>query len=197
MTNRLQSSQSEPNPNLAGFLLVAAPNQNGNQLAHTVCLIAHHSSKGAAGVVLNRGFRQDARDLWEEIAGMEKEYQQDLLHVGGPDSGPVVALHNSPKYAECETGDGVFLAAQVQNLQALVQGQSRNSAIKIMVGQVVWQPGQLEEQFRAGQWAVLPITSKVVFADEATMWKTALRQVGNRFVEYALGRSAPEDILCN
>lgn len=194
MNNRLGIPASAPC--LAGRLLVAAPSHEDQVLGKSVCLIVHHSDQGAIGVMLNREFQNDAHDLWEDIVGLGKEYQAGLLHLGGPESGPVVAVHNSQKYAEFESGDGVFFAAQVQNLQALLRAES-DSNVKILVGQVVWEPGQLEAEFEAGQWGVLPITSKVVFAEDHLMWTQAMREVGNRFVEVAVGSNAPTDILFN
>lgn len=196
MSNRF-ISKAAPIPNLTGHLLVASPQREDPAFGRSVCLVVHHSQQGAIAVVLNREFRKDARDIWEHIVGVEKEYEAGLLHVGGPESGPVVALHSSEQYAEIETGDGVFFAAQVQNLQALLHAKPRDSKVKILVGQAVWQPGQLEEEFEAGQWAVLPISSNVVFADDQIMWERAMREIGNRFLESIVGNAAPDDILCN
>ena len=195
MSNRLPETKTQL-PSLAGSLLVSTPDDS-DQFEEKVCMVVHHSQQGAIGIQLNRGFRNDATDIWEHIAGFGREYREGLLHLGGPAAGPVIALHNSQQYAELETAEGVFFAAQVQNLQALLLAEPEQSKLKIVVGQAEWGPGELETEFMEGKWAVLPVTPKVVFADDQLMWVEAMKELGNRFVENAVGSRAPEDILCN
>jgi hypothetical protein len=40
-----------------------------------------------------------------------------IVHFGGPVSGPVVAVHGSPDFAEAQAGEGVYVAAQKAHLK--------------------------------------------------------------------------------
>jgi putative transcriptional regulator len=205
MTNRLQNTaqvQGAPKVNLTGQLLVAAPHYDDAIFGRTVCLVVHHADDGAVGIVLNRGFRNEAEGLWKHLTGGKAELREGVLHFGGPDSGPVVAIHNCNELAEFEPAKGVYMAAQIESLKALVaaSGENRsesNCALKIIVGQADWKPGQLDAQFAEGKWYPLPVSAELVFVDPALMWPAALRRVGNRLVANLTKAVSPPHILCN
>lgn len=197
MVNRL------PNQNdfsLTGCLLVAAPSRRDEFFAQAVCLIVYHGPDGAIGIVLNRTMDTEIPSLWQQLAG-HKVANQGMLHFGGPDGGPVVAVHNAARYAEFESAEGVYFAAQVQNLQALVNVAIQTAPgavdLKIIVGQAAWKPGKLDEEFAQGQWLPLPVLADVVFADEHLMWPKAVRQFGNYLISQITGATPPADILSN
>ncbi len=179
MTNRLPSVQPL---RLEGCLLVAAPGALTEDREQAVFMIVQHSPQGAVGVLLNQTLTDPVAGLWQQLTGSPGDVQRDLLHFGGPQSGPVVALHACPEFAEFETAEGVYVAAQVENLQQLVQTSLADSDLKIIVGQANWEPGQLDEEFRDGLWLPLPVTHNLVFADQNLMWHRAMREVGNHFV---------------
>ena len=205
MQNRLENEANHPagKISLAGHLLVASPNVNGGDFVRTVCLIVHHDDNGAVGVVLNRGFDHDVDGLWQHLSNGKMDLRQGLLHFGGPDSGPVIALHNSNKHAEYQTAEGVFLAAQIQNLRELVattaaeKAEQGSCAVKIIVGQAEWEAGELDQEFMDGHWLPLPVSSDLVFADQQLMWPIAIRAIGNQFVADMTGARLPTDPNCN
>lgn len=189
MKNRLIQA---PLPSLEGCLLVASPDCQGELYERSVCLVVNHSSEGAVGVILNKGIEVEVADLWQKLAG-ETDAETTAaqvarpLYFGGPKSGPVVALHNRQEFAEYTPGEGVYLAAQVQNLQALVRSPTRGAAVKIIVGQANWEAGCLEEEFARGKWLPLPLLPGLVFADADAMWGRAIREIGNQFVAGLVG----------
>ncbi|MEO8271274.1 MAG: YqgE/AlgH family protein, partial [Aureliella sp.] len=65
-SNRLDESA---NYNLTGHLLVASPNWQHELYGRSVCLVVHHSSQRAIGVVLNRHLPMSSGDLWQKLAG--------------------------------------------------------------------------------------------------------------------------------
>lgn len=187
----------KPQISLDGYLLVAAPNSNHAGFSRSVCLVVHHSEQGAVGVVLNRSLSATAPALWKQLAGNEATYRNGLIHCGGPNSGPVVALHDCEELAEFTSTPGVYLAAQVQNLKELVNTALDQCHLKIIVGQASWQAGQLEEEFASGKWIPLPVSPDVVFADEYEMWGKAMRQIGNQFVTAITGTHPASNALEN
>jgi putative transcriptional regulator len=199
MANRIANNQPSHSPNVAlgGCLLVAAPQWHDEIFEKTVCLVVHHSPEGAVGIVLNRGFHSDASGLMHHLSGGSAPSRKGLLHVGGPDSGPVVALHNCDALAEFRSADGVYLAAQVKHLQALVTAPSQSCDVKIIIGQADWKPGQLDAQFSAGRWLPLPVTPELVFADDHRMWPIAMRHIGNQYVVSITRAIVPRSLQSN
>lgn len=190
--------EQTPQYSLAGNLLVASPNWQHELFSRAVCLVVHHSPERAIGVVLNRNFEFPASGLFEKLAGDKPLTVRAAINLGGPQSGPVVALHEQQELAEYSTGDGVYFAAQVQHLQQLVTSPSVNSRVKIIVGQADWSAGELDREFSQGKWLPLPVSPSLVFADDSEMWERALRKVGDLFVSQITGAPVQTvDVLTN
>lgn len=188
----------DPNVSLAGCLLVASPNWQHELFGRAVCLVVHHGAQGAIGVVLNRHLPLPIGELLKQLSPDEPIRSDARLHLGGPQAGPVVALHNRQELAEFTSAEGVYFAAQVQNLQQLVSSSSVDTQVKIIVGQADWAAGELDSEFASGKWLPLPVSSALVFADDSEMWGRAMHGVGDLFVANMTGaRARPIDVLTN
>ncbi len=194
MSNRFQ--ERIESIDLSGKLLVASPNWDDALFGRTVCLIVHQGSEGSIGIVLNRTLNTDLGNLWKELAGTEAKNKCARVNFGGPMSGPVVAVHDQADLSEYESGDGVYLAAQVSNLKKLVADDVCHE-VRIVVGQAGWQVGGLEQQFIEGKWLVVPVERDLVFAPEDEMWGRSLRAFGNHFVALMSGAILPRSAQSN
>lgn len=195
MKNRLDFT----NTHFEGCILVASPAWSSEVYGRSVCLLVHHGKEGSVGVFLNRSFPETPAELWKHLAGDKAavEGSQRRLHFGGPKAGPVIALHNQPELAEYTTVDGVYMTAQIQNLQRLIQSQDE-AEVRIIVGQATWKPGELEVELRDGKWLPIPVSPQLVFASEDEMWSRAMRQIGNHFVASISGATGqPASVLLN
>ncbi|MCR9292439.1 MAG: YqgE/AlgH family protein [bacterium] len=199
MTNRMvnDNANASPHISLSGCLLVAAPDWQNEVFQRTVCMVVHHGPQGAIGIVLNRGMQAESKALLQHLAGEQGHPRSGLLHFGGPHSGPVVALHNCNAFAEFESAEGVYVAAQIQNLRALISTPEEACAVKIMVGQADWAAGQLDHEFQQGRWLPLPVTPELVFADDHRMWPQAMLRIGDCFVAGLTGAIQPPNLQAN
>lgn len=196
MTNRLLAGS--PAVCLEGYLLVAAPSWQDASFERSVCMIVHHSGRGAVGVFLNRSLNIEAPALWQHLSGTSEQDQNAVLQFGGSNAGPVVALHNCQSLAEFTSAEGVYFAAQIDHLQELVKVHRGHCDVKIIVGQTQWSSGALDQEFSEGKWLPLPVSSKLVFLDKASMWGQAMREIGNQFVVDITGcRTPPTRIMDN
>ena len=59
-----------------------------------------------------------------------------MIHFGGPQSGPVVAIHQESEFAEAETGTGIYVAAQKHHLENLVRRDQVR--YRLIVGHLGW-----------------------------------------------------------
>lgn len=171
---------------LAGHLLVASPQFEHDMFARSVCLILEHDAKHTIGVLLNRPFSLDVKPLWDQLTqGLSQTASPPAyLHFGGPNSGPVVAIHNRPNLAEGGNGDGLYLAAQVENLKQLALVPPQN--YRLFVGHAVWKGGELEQEIESGLWFPLIASSDLVFVDDYDMWREGLRRVGSQMIQMFL-----------
>ena len=112
------------------------------------------------------------------------------VHFGGPLNGPVVAIHGSSEFAEAETGHGIYVAAQKPNLEALVQSQ--DSSYRLIVGHIGWTAEQLQAEFDAGYWHIVPATTDAVFAHDMEMWPRVIcRATANSLAQWVGIPDAP------
>lgn len=184
---------------LTGHLLVASSTVTDPIYAHGVCLVVHQDDSGVIGVMLNRPMQPNP-SAFMKLMG-ETPVSNDRLapmpiptpipealgtvHFGGPLTGPVVAIHQMSKYAEAETGDGIYVAAEKQHLEELVRKQA--SPYRLIVGHLGWDLEKLEGELNAGIWHLLPATVDIVFRDAEQMWPGLIRRATSRSLANWLG----------
>ncbi len=180
-----------------GCLLVASPHLTDSPFSQTVILLLHHSEEGAFGVVLNRPIDTTVKSLWSQVSDQPCECEQPL-NMGGPVSGPLMALHREQALAEMEVHvpGGVYVAATREHLEQLVA--ESDQPCRIFVGHAGWTAGQLEREFEAGVWMVAPATAEHVFAADEDLWKTVINEIGQAILFSALKlKGAPRDVTWN
>ena len=128
-----------------------------------------------------------ATELTGKVSGLHVPHDSpfSMLHFGGPNSGPVVAIHQDRRQAEAETGDGIYVAAQKQHLENLVRDPT--STYRLIVGHLAWKPEQLEHEMAAGVWHQIPATLKTVFSSHEEMWPGIIRRATSNSMSKWLG----------
>ncbi len=178
---------------LAGNLLIASTLVDDPVRASSVCLLVHHDEDGAIGVMLNRPLAPNPPALLAML-GQPPQPPSDgnrlpaatkgpglgteMVHFGGPLSGPVVAIHSESKFAEAETGPGIYVAAQKHHLEGLFS--QPHGPMRLIVGHLGWQPEELQNELDAGVWHVVPATAEAVFSSDRDMWPRLIRRATAR-----------------
>ena len=104
---------------LEGRLLLASEHLLDPNFAKSVVLLVEHNQQGALGVILNRPTSKTVRELWHDVS--QTPCQSELpVCLGGPVSGPLMAVHTVATLAEIEIVAGVYFSARKQHLDALV-----------------------------------------------------------------------------
>ncbi|MEM8911387.1 MAG: YqgE/AlgH family protein [Planctomycetota bacterium] len=100
--------------------------------------------------------------------------QGSSLHFGGPLAGPIVAVHGASQWAEAEAGDGIFVAAQRDNLEGLLQ--QPDAPFRLIVGHLGWAHDQLDHEITDGIWHRIPGTAEVLSTDDSVLWPKLIRR---------------------
>mgnify|MGYP003114419785 CR=1 FL=1 len=96
------------------------------------------------------------------------------LYFGGPLSGPVVAVHGAPHLAEAEAGEGVFVAAQRDHLEALMQAE-QPVPYRLIVGHLGWTQQQLTHEIEGGVWHRVRATNEILSTADEWLWPQLIR----------------------
>lgn len=99
--------------------------------------------------------------------------------MGGPVSGPLMAVHGEPSLAEMEIVPGVYFSAQREHLESLLK--RAESIFRMFVGHAGWARGQLESELRQGAWLSTPATADWVFSNPADLWRRVTQHIGESF----------------
>jgi putative transcriptional regulator len=157
---------------LEGQFLLASPQLLDPNFVRTVVLLVEHNDNGALGLVINRPTGKTVKELWKQVGESPCESQQPI-HLGGPVSGPLMAIHSADDLAEMQILSGVYFAAKKQNLDALVRCDKR---YKLFVGHSGWGAGQLEGEIEQGAWRTVPAKLEDVFDTADDLWQRLMRR---------------------
>lgn len=159
---------------LAGHLLIAPPYLGDPNFVHTVVLMIQHDGEGAFGVVLNRPTGRSIEDVWTEVRGEACACRQQI-HVGGPVTGPLVALHTEPILAEMRVVDGVYCSMSADKIEELVS--TERTLVRFYAGYSGWGGGQLEAELATGSWLTTLADDDAVFhTSDDDLWSKVVRR---------------------
>ncbi|WP_044303532.1 YqgE/AlgH family protein [Rhodopirellula sallentina] len=108
------------------------------------------------------------------------------LHFGGPLSGPIVAVHGSREFGEAEAGEGIYVAAHRDHLEALIQS-GQPIPYRLIIGHLGWTQEQLCEEIAAGVWHRIPATADILSTADEWLWPKLIRSATASSVSRWLG----------
>ena len=162
--------------NYAGKLLVATHSLYDSNFSRTVVFVIHGSDEeGVFGVVLNRATGKPIHELWGDVFH-EHCATKEMLYLGGPVSGPLIALHCCEALSELEIVPGVYFTRNKAGLDELIT--DKYGPFRFFVGNSGWGEDQLAMEIREGAWHVIEGTKELVFGDDTEIWTKMIEQVG-------------------
>jgi putative transcriptional regulator len=160
---------------LTGHFLVASRYLRDPNFAKSVVLMIRHDDDGAVGVVINRPADKTVREVWDSI-GFDPCDREDLIYVGGPVPGPLVAVHGLEPYSEREVLPGVHVSMHRDAIDLIVR--KMDQPLRLYSGHAGWGSGQLESELAAGGWLSIEATKDEIFADHDSIWKSVTERIG-------------------
>jgi putative transcriptional regulator len=180
---------------LQGQFLVASPHLADQNFYKSVVLMIKHDSEGAFGLVLNRPTENSIQDVWKMVAEEEIDCAHPIF-VGGPVTGPLVALHRLKSAAEAEVLPGIYFAAHKEQLQKII-GQTVKP-FRFFTGYAGWSGGQLDQEMKAGGWLTVKAKRDMIFYREDDLWDQVVRTIGENILSKAIKtRHVPENPSLN
>ncbi|MCA9239848.1 MAG: YqgE/AlgH family protein, partial [Planctomycetales bacterium] len=156
--------------------------------------LLEHGEQGALGVVLNRVSDQTVSEVWDAIDADPCDCDQ-LMNIGGPVSGPLIALHTSEELSDKEVLPGLFMSLQRDQIDQLVR--QAEHAFRLYSGNSGWGGGQLEGEMEIGGWLTTPAKAEDVFADPDDLWRDVTSRIGLKIMlpEKQRGKLPPDASL--
>ena len=180
---------------LKGHLLVASNHLPDPNFAKTVVLIVEHDENGALGIVLNRPSDHRLKDVWENVTN-EPCHSGQLLRLGGPMGGPLMAIHTEELLADKPIIPGVYFSTEKENLIKLVKLDEE--PFRFFSGYAGWGEGQLDGEVTSGDWLTMPATLDFLFSEGGDPWSETLREISDSRLISALNiRHVPADPSLN
>jgi len=165
-------------PSLQGHFLVASPYLADGNFNRTVVLMVKHDDEGAFGLVLNRPTDNRIADFLQLIAeDMPHEIEnEEVIYLGGPVSGPVVALHANQEASECEILPGIYFSSLKMHVTQILA--SEDERYRLFMSYSGWGPGQLEGELEDGGWLIAKATPELVFYPHEDLWQRIIDSIG-------------------
>jgi len=155
--------------------LVASPRLESSPFSETVLFAAPLSNGMHIGFIVNRPSDVALATAFPGHVASSKVV--DPVYFGGPVMPQRVfaVVRTPPKDAEkvLQLMPGLVLAMDGDAIDRIIE-TTPNEA-RYFAGLIVWQPGELDEEVRAGAWEVSPANASTVFSAHPEMlWKTLL-----------------------
>jgi len=179
---------------LAGNLLIAIPDLRDQNFSRTVILVVQHDDQGASGLVLNRPSDVTITQVWDEVSAVPCVCQ-DLIFMGGPVDGPLIALHEEFHSKENSVCPGCFVSVGKESLNLLVS--QTTAKFRVYSGYSGWGPKQLEQELEQGGWFTYPAAPQHVFDSPKGLWRQLCEQIGEDVLGRHVGKITPADSSMN
>lgn len=178
---------------LDGCVLVASPMLSDPNFFRSVVYVAQHGPDGTFGLLLNRPSNTRLEVILEQTRGRRPK-RSDVIYVGGPVEGPLLALHQLENLGDaCSGGD--WLTSDDDHLMILAD--RTDVSARFFSGYSGWGPGQLEAELEAGGWMVGESSPEQLYGDADEIWETAVKQRGRNVLRELISEADKIDPQVN
>ncbi len=158
----------------SGHLLIAPAWMSDPSFSQAIVLLIDHDPRGAFGLVINRPSSAAAAEVWREATGKPCEAVGPLF-VGGPVSGPLIALHDREEDGDRPVVPGLYATTTPDRLARLLEHPPLR--LRLFAGYAGWGRSQLDRELQDAAWVVVPARAEDAFLPGgAAPWHAALRR---------------------
>lgn len=159
-------------------------------MAGAVILVLEHSADGAEGVVLNSQANEAMKSWCRHMSEQDdKQAVFEQLQEVASSAAQLVQEGAGLPLTVC-------MSKPAQSMEDMVDQLGRG--VRIFVGRIVWQAGELEQQTSEGDWMITPAAPELVFGDHENLWRTCVRRIGENVLLSAPGvTELSKNVLAN
>lgn len=166
-----QAASDDPDPQTEPVILVATEALSDPVYARSVLVAKPIGGHMHVGVILNKQTDKTLSSLFPEHPP-SKEVRENVFFGGPMSHTSVTALTHLAQ----PVGDGVlalskdlYFVMHVNKIDALIE-KTPNDA-RYFIGNVIWKPGELDDELERGLWDVIPLSSDLALRkDIGGMW---------------------------
>lgn len=170
---------------LSGKCLIARPNMVDPFFAKSVVYIYEYSTRGTAGVIINKKLVNTTRVLLAN-KGFNTHVPEEPLFAGGPvNERAVVMVHTNDWHSSntFKVNDSVGVTSDDIMLFRYSQGDTPRH-YKFCCGASVWHPKQLSQEIARNSWLIQELDVETLFeTDPKHLWDTAVEQAAAETME--------------
>jgi putative transcriptional regulator len=158
------------------LLLIAAPAQQG--FYSEAVLVVVPTPEGHAGFMINRATHTSVASAFPAEPDMAKVV--DPIYLGGPHEAQhmYAVVRRDPGEGARRLFDDVFVTVSGATVDRVIRqwpGEAR-----FFAGFAAWEPGELEQEIRAGEWFVAePQGAQIFTLQPDEMWSQLLRRINS------------------
>jgi len=187
----------QPQP-ARGSMLVAKPTVEDICFKRSVSILIDHEEEGGSmGFIFNKPIGYTLGEVMPDVEGA-----QDVpLYLGGPvATNQLFFLHTLGSTVipdSLQVAPGVFFGGDFEAVKLLLaSGEQVMGKVKFMVGYSGWAPGQLDEEVKRHDWAVLKQNAaQLIFHEQDdNTWNRAVALFGEH---YRMWSNWPTDVTMN
>ena len=172
-----------------GVFLVAKPGLSDPNFSESVVLITLPTAGGGPlGVIINRPLERRLSELVPEASKVPEK--SDQIFFGGPVARTALLFlvrAKEPPEDSLHVLADVYLSANPELLERLVEGLPLPGEARIYAGHAGWAPGQLQNEIARGGWWVINADVKAIFdQDPATVWPELVKRLSTRQTSISL-----------
>jgi putative transcriptional regulator len=180
---------------LQAQFLVASPQLADPNFYRSVVLMVEHNTEGALGVILNRPSDRTIAGIGDLI-GEEFSERGDLIYIGGPVAGPLLAIHAEEDLADSRVMPDLFVSSRRERIVELIR--RGESMFRLFLGYSGWGNGQLDGELQRGGWLTTSASVDEVFSDCNTIWERMARRINLQILASIVDAGdAPRDATLN
>lgn len=188
---------TQPTP-ARGSLLVAKPTVEDFCFKRSVTLIVDNDhEEGTMGLIVNRPTLITLENVMPEVEGAGRV----PLYLGGPvGTNQLFFIHTLGAEVIPQSEQivpGVFLGGDFEAIKMyLASEEPLDGKIKFMIGYSGWSAGQLDDELKRHDWAVLKSHAASLIFDfqDQDVWDKAVASFGE---QYRMWRNWPDDVTMN
>ena len=167
---------------LKNKILISMPSMTDPLFKKSIVYLFEHDTNGAAGFIINKNFNSLKFNSSFKQENFHKKSSDRVILFGGPvqtETGIVLHGTLSNSTASIPLTKTLFFSNNKDILKTIIK--AKNIQYRIVFGHSAWDSGQLEDEFKNGDWIAGSIADAFIFNNQLeNMWTQAINSISDK-----------------